>query len=126
MKILICFCTLLFVAVAAIADDVNVAGKWSGKFLMDNGDGMVHDSTAVLILKQEGGAITGTLGPTEDEQFPIQKGKVEGDKITLEVQTDGPLVKFDLVLSGDHLKGDAHASADGHNMSAKLDTTRAK
>jgi hypothetical protein len=126
MKTLICFCILLLVASAAVADDVNVAGKWSGKFLMDNGDGIVHDSTAFLILKQEGAEISGTLGPTEAEQFPIQKGKVEGDKITLEVQTDGPLVKFELVLSEDHLKGDAHASADGHNLSAKLDTTRVK
>jgi hypothetical protein len=126
MKMLVGFCALLLVAAASFAADVNVAGKWSGSFVMDNGDGQTHDSTALLILKQDGSAITGTLGPNEDQQFPIQKGKVEGDKITLEVQTDGPLVRFELVLSGDHLKGDAHASADGRNLSAKLDTTRAK
>ncbi len=94
MKILICFCTLLLVAVAAIADDVNVAGKWSGKFLMDNGDGMVHDSTAVLILKQDGGAITGTLGPERGSAVPHPEGKGGRGQNTLEVQTDGPLVNL--------------------------------
>jgi len=126
MKTFALFGALLFVATAILAADVNVAGNWSGTFVMSNSDGETHDSTALLKLKQDGKTITGTAGPNEDQQWPITTGKVEGDKITLEVQSDGPLLKFDLVLSGDHLKGDAHASQDGRNMSAKLDATRAK
>ena len=126
MRTLLCFCALLLVAAAGLMADVDVSGKWSGTFIMDDGSGESHDSTALLVLKQDGNAVTGTAGPNEDQQWPIKTGKVEGDKITLEVQTDGPLVTFMLVLSGDHLKGDAHASHEGRNLSGKLDTTRAK
>lgn len=126
MRMLLCLCSVLLVAAAGLMADVDVAGKWTGSFVVDNGSGETHDSTALLILKQEGNTVTGTVGPSEDEQWPIKTGKVEGDKVTLEVQTDGPLITFNLVLSGEHLKGDAHGSRDGQNLTAKLDTTRAK
>lgn len=126
MRMLLCLGSLLFVAAVGLMADVDVAGKWTGSFVMDNGSGETHDSTALLILKQEGNTITGTVGPNEDEQWPIKTGKVEGGKVTLEVQTDGPLITFNLVLDGEHLKGDAHATKDGQNLTAKLDATRAK
>lgn len=126
MKMLLCLCSLLFVAAAGLMADVDVAGKWTGSFVMDSGGGDPHDSTALLILKQEGSTVTGTVGPNENEQWPIKNGKVEGEKVTLEVQTDGPLITFSLVLDGEHLRGDAHATKDGESKSAKLDVTRAK
>lgn len=126
MKVLLCLFSLLLVAAAGLLADVDVAGKWTGSFVMDDGSGETHDSTALLILKQEGNTVSGTVGPNEGEQWPVQNGKVEGEKVTLEVQTDGPLITFNLVLSGEHLKGDAHASKDGKNLSAKLDATRVK
>lgn len=126
MKTLAVLCAL-FVAVAAISmADTNVEGKWTGSFLMKTGGGESHDSTIVLNLKQEGATITGTAGPSEDQQWPISKGKIDGGKITMEVQSDGPLIKFELVLEGEHLKGDAHASHEGEELTAKLDATRAK
>jgi hypothetical protein len=36
------------------------------------------------------------------------------------------LIKFELVLAGDHIKGDANGSDDGKPMKAKLDVTRVK
>jgi hypothetical protein len=126
MKIFVCLFALLVASAAFLAADTNIAGKWSGSFLMTMDGGESHDSTVVLNLKQEGSTITGTVGPNDDQQWPIQKGKLEGDKITMDVQSEGPLVHFELVLDGEHLKGDAHASMEGKNMSAKLDATRAK
>jgi hypothetical protein len=38
----------------------------------------------VLALKQSGGEITGSVGPNADEQALIQKGRIEGNKITME------------------------------------------
>jgi hypothetical protein len=47
-----------------------VTGKWSGSFNATNPNGETKESTAVLVLKQTGTDITGTVGPNEDEQFP--------------------------------------------------------
>ena len=126
MKTLVALCALILAASAWLAADVNVAGKWSGSFLMKMDSGETNDSTIVLNLKQEGTTITGTAGPNDDQQWPIQKGKIEGGKITMEVQSEGPLIKFELALAEEHLKGEAHASADGRNLSATVDATRAK
>ena len=124
MKIVVC---LMLVFACLLAADTTVAGKWSGSFLMsENGGGQSKDSTIFMVLKQEGSEITGTAGPNEDEQSPITKGKIEGNKLTMDVQTGGPLIHFDLVLDGDHLKGDAHASHEGQSLSAKVDAARAK
>lgn len=93
---------------------------------MDAAIAQAHESTIVLNLKQDGANITGTAGPDEEHQWPISNGKVQGDKVSLEVQSEGPLLKFDLVLTADHLKGDAKVSANGQEMSAKVDAQRAK
>jgi hypothetical protein len=42
-------------------------------------DDRKDSGTAVLMLKQDGAAITGSVGPNEDEQYPIKTGKIEGD-----------------------------------------------
>jgi len=60
-------------------------------------DGSSKESTAFLKLKQNGTEITGSVGPNEDEQHPIQKGKVDGNKIVLETQdvNNNRVIKFD-------------------------------
>jgi hypothetical protein len=93
---------------------------------MSGPNGETKDGTALLILKQTGGDISGTVGPNEDEQFAIQKGKIEGDKITLEADHDGHPMKIELVLAADRITGEAHMDADGQTMKAKIDVSRAK
>jgi hypothetical protein len=124
MKILVCFLLMLGMTLSATAADVN--GKWSGSFNITGPDGEVKEDTAFLVLKQNGAELTGTVGPREEEQFPIEKGKIEGDKITLEASAKGSVIKFELVLAGDHIKGDANGTHDGEAMKAKLDVTRVK
>jgi hypothetical protein len=116
---------LAALAGAAFAD-VDVTGKWSGSFTMTGPDGETKDGTALLILKQTGADITGTVGPNEDERFTIQKGKIEGDKITLEADHGGHTMKIDLVLAADRITGEAHMEADGQTLKAKIDVSRAK
>jgi hypothetical protein len=124
MRTFLCFLVLAVLAVAAVAD-VDVSGKWSGTFNMTGPDGD-KDGTALLILKQNGTDITGSVGPSEDEQFPIQKGKIEGDKITLEADHGGHTMKIDLVLADDRITGEAQMDAEGQTLKVKIDVSRAK
>ena len=123
MKLFAGFLMVLGLTLSASAADVS--GKWSGSFNVTRPDGETKESSAVLVLKQNGSELTGTAGPDENEQHPA-KGKIEGNKITLEVDHDGAVIKFDLMLVEDHIKGDASASHEGESMKAKLDLTRAK
>ena len=121
---------LLFMVMAALAGvasaDVDVTGKWSGSFNATGPNGETKEETALLVLKQNGTEITGTVGPDEDKRLQIQKGKIEGDKITLEVDNEGRPMKFDLVLAAGRITGEAQMSRDGQTMKAKIDVSRAK
>ena len=91
-------------------------------------NGEVKESTAVLMLKQTGTDITGTVGPSEDAQFAIQKGKIEGDKITLEADHEGHTMTafVDLALAAGAFSGDVSMSVEGQTAKAKIEVTRGK
>ncbi|HEV8040498.1 MAG TPA: hypothetical protein VGP62_16635 [Bryobacteraceae bacterium] len=117
-------CCLLLSVVSLLAD---VSGKWSGSFDITGPDGETKADTAFLNLKQEGGKITGTAGPNEEKQFEIKTGKIDGDKIALEVvMDDGGVMTFDLALADDHIKGNVKGQMGDETMTAKLDVTRVK
>ncbi len=122
MKAIVCM--LLLAAVALTAAAADVSGKWSGSFTDQGGDG----GSAYAVLKQSGTTVTGTAGPDESQQWPIQNGKAEGDKVTLEVKADdGTIYKCALVLAGDTMKGDINATRpDGAAMKAKMELARVK
>ena len=119
-------CILLAVAALAAAPATDVTGKWSGTFVVTR-DGEARESTALLLLKQAGSEITGTVGPNEGEQHAIKTGKIEGDKITLVVEDDGRTINFDLVVGSDRIKGDVRMSREGQTAAtAKIDVGREK
>ena len=74
-------------------------------------------------VKHKGTELTGMAGPSETQQWPL-KGTVDGNKVTFEVQSDGPLIKFTLNFADGHLKGDAVAEFQGQKMQAKIDMQR--
>jgi hypothetical protein len=117
------FLATLGLAAATAAD---VTGKWSGSFTATNSDGETKDGTAVLILKQTGSEITGTVGPDEGEQHTITKGRIDGDKILLESADGEMIIKLHLTLTGDRIAGDVTANGEGRSMKAKIDVKRAK
>jgi hypothetical protein len=117
------FLGLILVASATAAD---VTGVWSGNVKINLPDGNTQDATVHMVLKQIDGTITGTAGPSTEEQAPISKGTIEGNKVTLEVPVPNGLFKFEVVLEGEHLKGDVTRTAQGQSMTAKMDATRAK
>jgi hypothetical protein len=119
-KAFLCF---LLAAALSMAADAN--GKWSGGFSTDNGGA----GTAFAVLKLSGAALSGTAGPSEEEQWPIQNGKIAGNKVSLVVKSprDGASYACDLVLDADHLKGDMTVTRpDGQTQKAKMDLTRVK
>lgn len=119
MKKLIC-CFVLS-AVALMAD---VTGKWSGSFTHEE-NGESHAETAYAVLKQAGNDITGTAGPTAEQQFPIKKGVIAGSKITLEVGVDEGVFHVTLTVNGNTMTGEVQGEGpDGQKMVAKLELKR--
>src|SRR5215813_59963 len=124
-RLVVVFSFVLLLAPVLLAAD-DLTGKWSGSFVITSSDGETKDDMAFMDLKQNGAELTGTAGEAPDRQWAIQKGKVEGNKITFEVQTDEPLVKFELTLVDEHLKGEAKAQHEGQSMKAAVDLQRQK
>jgi hypothetical protein len=118
--------SLLFVILSALLAQAvlaaDVTGNWSGKFQVNGAD---HD-TVYLSLKQSANSISGTAGPSADQQKPIQNGRIEGNHITMEVPVPGGVFKFDINVEGDHLKGEVVATAQGQTVRAQMDATRVK
>ena len=123
MKKLACVVGLVLLLATALLAADELTGKWAGSFIITL-DGETKDDVVYMVLKQSGAELTGTVGPNADQQWQILKGKVEGTKVTFEVQSDGPLVKFDLTLADGHLKGEAKAEHEGRSMKAAVDLQR--
>jgi hypothetical protein len=125
MRTLSCAVLLAALGLSAAAG-TDVTGKWTGSATATTEEGQTREGTAVLNLKQTGAEITGSVGPTDDNQHTITKGRIDGDKIMLEVVDDQLTIKFDLTLTGDRIAGDATITDEGHNVKGKIDVKRAK
>ena len=117
---------ILVLSLVLTASAADITGTWTGSFVVTTPDGKTQDDSVHMVLKQEGVKITGTAGPAADQQMPIAKGSIEGNKVALEVAVPNGFFKFDLALEADHLKGDVTASNGTDTMKAKMDATRAK
>ena len=126
---------LLLAPALSAAEDLS--GKWSGSFNITVSGMDPRESTVYMVVKHAGKDLTGTIGPNENEQWPIQKAVVtvtgtapkEATKVTFEVQPqDGgsPPLHVELELVSGHLKGAGKAEQGGMNMSAVIDMTRVK
>ena len=103
----------------------DVTGKWTGA-LKPDGEG---DQPLYLVLKQDGGKLSGTGGPTADQQFPFENGKVDGDHVTFEVPVPAGggngSFRFDLQLKGEEMSGAVEANMGGEKRNAKVSVKRA-
>lgn len=123
MKRLLSALSLILIFSPALLAAGDLTGTWSGSFNTTM-NGETKEDTAYMVLKQNGTELTGTAGPHSGQQWEILKGKIEGNKLTFEVQTDQPLIKFELMLVDGHLKGQAKAEHEGMTMSAEVDLQR--
>lgn len=106
---------LFLLASAAWAADLS--GQWTGAFHANGGDG---DIPQLLILKQQGTAITGSGGPDAREQYPITKGTVAGDQVKFEVNTGKRDFVYDLKANGKKLRGSIAIKSAGDTHTADV------
>jgi hypothetical protein len=96
---------IVLLALSAIAS-ADVTGTWSGPLTMKNGE-ETRDDTAYLVLKEDGGKITGTIGPNEERRHDITKGTIDGDNVYIEAIVQGEsAIVLKLKLEGGKLVGD--------------------
>jgi hypothetical protein len=107
---------LLLAAWTLSASDLT--GKWSGTVDMKQ-DGDAQTIPVVMIVKQDGKTLTGTAGP-EDDQHTIQKGLVDGDSVTMEVDGGEAIYYLELKVDGDQLSGAVKQGTDGEKMKIAL------
>ena len=131
MKKLALMFVLLLVSFPVLAAE-DFSGSWSGSFTGTGPDGTERTEQMFMTLVHKGVDLTGTAGPSAQIQWKIDKGKVDGNNVSFEVQGGGdagsgaPLLKFALAFAEGHLKGTLNAEKDGQKLSAKVDTTRVK
>ena len=116
--------TLFFSAIALSAAEA--AGKWSGSFEAKNSKGELRAERAYLAITQDGQNLTGTGGPTADDQQGMLAGKVEGDQLTFTVEHHGQLIGFKLRIDGDSMKGDISSDHNGEKRTAVVTFSRVK
>jgi hypothetical protein len=105
----------------------NLTGKWTGTLTRTAPDGRSQSIDFMFDLTQKGKVLTGTAGPNAERQWAIEKGAVDGTKVTFRVQQpDGPLRTFTLALVKDRLQGEMLAELNGQSFTAKVDGERAK
>jgi len=119
--------TMAPVAAQTTKQTTNVTGKWTGTLTRTAPDGRTQSIDFMFDVTQKGKVLTGTAGPNAERQWAIEKGAVEGDKVTFRVQQpDGPLRTFTLKLVEGRLQGEMLAELNGQSFTTKVDAGRAK
>jgi hypothetical protein len=109
----------LLYAVTVMAADLT--GKWSGSFRAEGAD---HSISQLIILKQQGGTLSGSAGPDTSEQYPIENGTVDGNKATFAVTTGEWKFAYALTLKENSLSGDLTLESTTERRKAKVTLTR--
>jgi hypothetical protein len=114
-------------ALVAMAHAADITGTWSGSASMTR-DNETRDDTALLMLKQNGAQITGTIGPNEGRRMEITKGSAEGNTVYIEAIVEGEnKIVLRLKLDGEKLVGDLKAEGPtAPPLTGKLNLSRQK
>ncbi len=114
------------IAITALTLDLNaqsvasVSGTWYGDFVMTGSDGKTSHDKAVLILKHDGAVVTGSAGPTIDQQSAFTNGRIENNSLRFHMDAAGGL-DFELHLDGSRLYGTATGTNPRRPMEVVLD-----
>ena len=118
---------LALVPAAAAAQATDLTGNWNATFTMTRPDGTTQSITFTFHFTQKGKVLNGTIGPTPERQWKIDKGVVDGAKVTFVVQQpDGPLRSFTLTHAKGRLQGVMKLEYQGQTGEATVDAERAK
>ncbi|MGA9978843.1 MAG: hypothetical protein WBQ08_09430 [Candidatus Sulfotelmatobacter sp.] len=111
---------LLLTMSATVAD---LTGKWSGSFRASGAD---HDVPQFFILRQDGNKLTGSGGPDQSEQYPLENGTVDGDKIKFELTTGEWKFAYKMTATDSKMTGDLELKSMNSSRTAKVSLSRAK
>ena len=127
MQTLAALAVILLTVVQGNAQTTNLTGKWTGTLTRTAPDGQTQSIDFMFDLTQKGKVLTGTAGPNAERQWKIEKGAVDGEKVTFQVQQpDGPMRTFTLKRVKDRLQGEMLAELKGQSFTAKVDAGRPK
>lgn len=111
-------------SVARTQPAADVTGTWSGSFVITMPDANVTRDKAVLVLRQDGTALTGSVGASIDQQSPIENGRAAAGAISFHISANGGM-DFRLHLEQGALRGEAMATTPRGPITARLDAVRA-
>ena len=112
---------------ATTAQATNVTGDWNATFTRTAPDGRTQQITFTFHFTQKGKVLTGTIGPEPARQWKIEKGAVDGAKVSFQVQQpDGPLRTLALTLVKGRLQGTMKLEFQGQTAEVTVDAERAK
>ncbi len=110
--------TVFLLSASLVAADMS--GKWSGSVVSSR----EQPQSIYVILKLDGNQLTGSAGPSASEQRPMQKGKVQGDRLTFEVPAGKGTFVFDLKMEEDQISGDLEFRAPEETRKARVSLKR--
>jgi len=111
----------MFMAVGLPGLAADVTGNWNGKVSTPKGDFPIAFS-----FKANGSKLEGTMLGTDGASFPIDEGKIEGDKLTFSVTLNYPGKSLQRTYKG-ALNGDEiHFTVDASGQVSEFTVKRAK
>jgi len=124
----IVFVCLALAPASTAAQATDLTGNWDAKFTMTRPDGTSQSITFAFHFTQKGKVLSGTIGPTPERQWKVEKGVVDGAKVTFVVQQpEGPTLRsFTLTHAKGHLTGVMKLERGGEKAEATVDAERAK
>ena len=126
IAILVLIAVVLVPAFTA-AQATSLTGNWNAKFTRTAPTGETQSITFTFHFTQKGKELTGTIGPTPERQWKVEKGIVDGNKVTFQAQQpDGPLRSFALTLVKGRLQGTQTLSLNDQTAEVTVEADRAK
>lgn len=127
-KLAIALLALALVPAAVAAQAPNLTGDWNATFTMTAPDGRTQSITFTFHFTQKGKELTGTIGPSPERQWKVEKGVVDGNKVTWQTQQpEGPTLRsFTLTYVKGRLQGTQKLERSGQTAEVTVDAERAK
>lgn len=112
--------TSAVLAFPALAQAADTQSMWKGNIVTIFPDGRSENAAMVLILGGPDGQMTGTAGPSEQQQSPITHLS-EGAQVQFDTNTPADRqLHFKLRREGSQLRGAAEGQADGRKVTARV------
>ena len=93
---------VLLILVSTSVWAADLTGKWTGSMVLNSGE----TNPANAHLKQKGEVVTGSMGPSDEKQFPLTKGSIEGAQVTVEAKPGPKVLRLSMKLEGTKLTGE--------------------